>query len=114
MKFRSENKEEAEKMMEELNKLTHKITEKMGIPKESLPKLMEYLNEELLELHYCRKGTTMEIMTKDPDTIMIMMADIIGHLLSEVPEDKRNDVLLMAIKTASLDDLPGTKNIRKK
>lgn len=79
--------------------------EKEAKIEKDIPGLEEYLNEELLELHYCRKGTTMRIKTDDPKTMRIMVGDIIGHLLSEIPEEERNDVLLMAIKSATFDDL---------
>lgn len=105
MKFHAENEEEAEKIIEELDKLTDLLIKKTKIGKEDIPSLKEYLNEELLELHYCRKGTRMQIKTKDPKTRRIMIADIIGHLLSEIPERDRDKVLMMAISTTNLDDL---------
>lgn len=105
MKFQAKNEEDAEKIIEELDRLTDLLIQKTKINKEDIPSLKEYLNEELLELHYCRKGTRMQIKTIDKETKKIMMADIIGHLLSEVPEKDRNDVLLMAVSTANLDDL---------
>ena len=114
MKFYAKNEEEAKKMMAKFDQITKILMKKANIKEEDIPNLEEFLNEELLELHYCRKGTRMCLSTKDPDTIMIMMADIIGHLLSEVPEDKRNDVLVMAISTSNLDDMTGPGDKRRK
>lgn len=105
MKFQAKNEEDADKIIEELDKLTDLLIQKTKINKEDIPSLKEYLNEELLELHYCRKGTRMRIKTTDIKTKKIMVADIIGHLLSEIPEKDRNDVLLMAVGTTNLDDL---------
>jgi NCAIR mutase (PurE)-related protein len=105
MKFQAKNEEDADKIIEELDKLTNLLIQKTKINKEDIPSLKEYLNEELLELHYCRKGTRMQIKTTDIKTKKIMVADIIGHLLSEIPEKDRNDVLLMAVGTTNLDDL---------
>lgn len=105
MKFKAKNEEEAEKIIDELDKLTDQLLRKIQVDPENTPGLKEYLEEELLELHYCRKGTRIRISTNDPQTRRMMISDVIGHLISEIPEKERNDVLLMAIKISTMDDL---------
>lgn len=102
---KSKKEEEVDEILEKMDKLTDLLLDKTKIEKGKVPTLTEYMNKELLELHYCRKGTKMQIKTTDPKTKKLMMSDIIGHLLSQIPEEDRNDVLLVAVKISHLDDL---------